>query len=99
MELGLATSAHGLQTTNVQKFINTDKSHFDVILAEQFFQESFLMFAHKYNAPIVTLSEFHKMISIVSRKYTNNLFEKHFLFCSIKTLTDVQTLWTALWAC
>lgn len=53
--LGLASTEHALNTENVKNFIKNDKSKFDVIFAEQFFQESMLMFAHKYNAPIVTL--------------------------------------------
>ncbi|XP_058122285.1 UDP-glycosyltransferase UGT5-like [Anopheles ziemanni] len=57
-ELGLNTSRHGLQTENVRQFIARRDLHFDLIIAEQFFQESWLMFAHKFNAPIVTISTY-----------------------------------------
>lgn len=57
---GLETSEHGLKNPNVQKFIAKNNDQFDVILAEQFFQESWLMFGHKYKAPIVTLSKYEK---------------------------------------
>uniref|UniRef100_A0A336M393 UDP-glucuronosyltransferase n=2 Tax=Culicoides sonorensis TaxID=179676 RepID=A0A336M393_CULSO len=52
--VGLLTTEHALQTSNVQKFIQRE-DHFDLVLSEQFFQESMLMFAHKFQCPIVTL--------------------------------------------
>ncbi|XP_062551806.1 UDP-glycosyltransferase UGT5-like [Armigeres subalbatus] len=54
--LGLETSRYALENYNVQQFINREDLHYDLIVAEQFFQESWLMFAHKFNAPIVTIS-------------------------------------------
>ncbi|XP_053673814.1 UDP-glucosyltransferase 2-like [Anopheles nili] len=57
-EMGINTSKYGLESKNVRDFIRRDDLHFDLILAEQFFQESWLMFAHKYNAPIVTISTY-----------------------------------------
>lgn len=56
--MGLASTEHALKSKAVQDFIKNDHTKFDLILSEQFFQESMLMFAHKYKAPIVTLSEF-----------------------------------------
>lgn len=53
--MGRLTSDHGLQTKHVKEFIDRDDLHFDLIISEQFFQESWLMFAHKFNAPIVTI--------------------------------------------
>ncbi|XP_063696226.1 UDP-glycosyltransferase UGT5-like [Culicoides brevitarsis] len=51
---GLMTTEHALQTSVVQKFIQRE-DHFDLVLSEQFFQESFLMFAYKFDCPIVTI--------------------------------------------
>lgn len=56
-ELGVQTSDHGLSSPNVRKFINSNDQHFDLIFNEQFFQESWLLFAHKFNAPIVSICE------------------------------------------
>ncbi|XP_055588577.1 UDP-glycosyltransferase UGT5-like [Uranotaenia lowii] len=56
--LGLDNSQYGLESENVQRFLNRDDLHFDLVVSEQFFQESWLMFAHKYNAPIVTISTY-----------------------------------------
>lgn len=56
--IGVATAKHGLESQNVQDLIKSDEYKFDIIVAEQFMQESWLMFAHKYKAPVVTLSEF-----------------------------------------
>lgn len=49
------SSEHGLNTSNVQKFIHSQNSHFDLVINEDMFHESWLMFAHKFNAPIVTI--------------------------------------------
>ncbi|XP_049301320.1 uncharacterized protein LOC125774984 [Anopheles funestus] len=53
--VGLSTTQYALEDENVQQFIEQDDTDFDVIISEQFYQEAFLMFAHKYRAPIVTL--------------------------------------------
>ncbi|XP_058818746.1 UDP-glycosyltransferase UGT5-like [Topomyia yanbarensis] len=53
--VGLSTTKYALQNPNVQQFIEQDDSTFDLVISEQFFQEAFLMFAHKYRAPIVTI--------------------------------------------
>lgn len=55
--MGIESTQHALETFALQNFIKNDNSKFDLIFAEQFFQESMLMFAHKYKAPIVTLCE------------------------------------------
>lgn len=57
-KMGLGSAEHALKSKNVQKFLKNDNTKFDLVFAEQFFQESMLMFAHKYKVPIVTLSEF-----------------------------------------
>ncbi|XP_055627180.1 UDP-glycosyltransferase UGT5-like [Toxorhynchites rutilus septentrionalis] len=56
--LGLETAEYGYTRENVKDFLVNDKSNFDLILAEQFYQESYLMLAHKYKAPIVTVGTF-----------------------------------------
>lgn len=55
--IGIATAKHGLESRNVQKLIKRHDHHFDIIVAEQFMQESWLVFAHKYKAPVVALSK------------------------------------------
>lgn len=54
-EHGIETSEHALKNDVVQKFIAREDLHFDLVISEQFFQESWLMFAHKFQAPIVTI--------------------------------------------
>lgn len=54
--VGLSTTKHALESKNVRNFIDRKDLEFDLIFSEQFFQESFLAFAHKYKAPIVTIS-------------------------------------------
>lgn len=52
---GLTTTQYALENANVQQFIEQDDTDFDLVISEQFYQEAFLMFAHKYRAPIVTI--------------------------------------------
>lgn len=59
--VGLTTTKFALENPNVQQFIEQDDSVFDLVISEQFYQEAFLMFAHKYRAPIVTIGEPHDM--------------------------------------
>ncbi|KFB51605.1 AGAP007374-PA-like protein [Anopheles sinensis] len=56
--LGLETAEYAYTRENVANFIRNDTGHFDLLLAEQFYQESYLMLAHKYNVPIVTIGTF-----------------------------------------
>lgn len=46
------------QNANVQKLLHSTNLQFDVVINEDFFGESFLMFAHKFKAPIVTICEY-----------------------------------------
>lgn len=54
---GIVTSRHAFESKNVKAFMQT-KQQFDLIVTEQFFQESFLMFSKLFNAPIITCSTF-----------------------------------------
>lgn len=54
---GLVTTRHAFKSKNVKAFMRT-KQQFDLIVTEQFFQESFLMFSKLFNAPIITCSTF-----------------------------------------
>lgn len=47
-----------LENANVQKFIKSTGQHFDVIVTEEFFDDALYMLAHKYKAPMVTISKF-----------------------------------------
>lgn len=55
------SNGHAFENANVQKFIKSTGHHFDVIVAEEFFGESFLMFAYKHQAPVVTICKFHSI--------------------------------------
>lgn len=47
---------HGLASIGVQKIINSVDLHFDLVINEEMFIESWLMFGHKFNAPTMTIS-------------------------------------------
>lgn len=53
--VGFTTSKYALESKQVKEFIKNDNTKFDLVFAEQFFQECFLMFAHKYNTPVVMI--------------------------------------------
>lgn len=53
---------YALENANVQKFIHSTGLHYDLIINEEFFGDSFLMFAHKFKAPIITICEFRYRI-------------------------------------
>lgn len=40
----------------MQAFLNRQDLQFDLVILEQFFHDSWLMFAHKYKAPVVTIA-------------------------------------------
>lgn len=50
------TTEVAFNSSSLQSFIQNDKSHFDLVIVELFFQEALYMFAHKYKAPIVAIS-------------------------------------------
>lgn len=67
-EITAPTSEHGLKDPNVQKIIHSDDLHFDLIINEEFFHESWLMFAYKFNAPAVSICEFFLFYPLYFKK-------------------------------
>lgn len=53
--LGKISSEHALNDSNVQEFIHRNDLYFDVVINEDTYHESWMMFGHKFKAPIVTL--------------------------------------------
>jgi glucuronosyltransferase len=49
---------HVLQEENVQKLIHSTDLHFDLVVIEAFFNECFLGFAHKFQAPLIQVCTF-----------------------------------------
>ncbi|GAB0098882.1 UDP-glucuronosyltransferase [Sergentomyia squamirostris] len=56
--VGLLSTKYALEHPKIEKLIRSNNEHFDLVISEQFGQEAFLMFARKYNAPIVTISTY-----------------------------------------
>ncbi|XP_053674279.1 UDP-glycosyltransferase UGT5-like [Anopheles nili] len=56
--LGLETAEYAFSRKNVMNFLRNDRTQFDLLLAEQFYQEAYLMLAHKYKVPIVSIGTF-----------------------------------------
>lgn len=54
-----STTEYALQHPNVQRLVHADEQQrYDVVLVEQFYQEAFLMLAHKFRAPVVAVCTF-----------------------------------------
>ena len=53
--VGLLTSEYALNDKKVKSLIESKDKKFDLLILEQFFHESFLMFAHKFKCPVVTI--------------------------------------------
>lgn len=51
------SSEYGLSDRKVKEFIHRTDLHFDLVINEEFFHDSWLMFSHKFKAPIVTICE------------------------------------------
>lgn len=69
------SSEHGLKDPNVQKIIHSENLQFDLVINEEFFHESWLLFAYKFNAPVVTICEFFVQFSFI---WLKNLFQVQF---------------------
>jgi len=80
--IGLPTTEHALQNKAVQELIHREGDHFDLILAEQFYQEAFLMLAHKYKAPIVAAGEL-KFSNVQRKRWLFILCSRNFWLCPV----------------
>lgn len=52
---GILTTSHALDSPVIKDFIKNDRSKFDLVISEQFYQEAFNMFAVKYNCPLIVI--------------------------------------------
>lgn len=59
--LSIEVNEKVFENTNFQKFIASTEHTFDVILSEDFFSDAYLMFAHKFQAPVVTVCMFFSL--------------------------------------
>lgn len=64
-DMGIKSGIHGLKDKKVQELIHRNDIHFDLIISEQFFQESWLMFSKKYKAPVITIGNEKKKINLL----------------------------------
>lgn len=53
---GVFTTKTALDSPVVKKFIEDDRTPFDLIISEQFQQEAFNMFSFKYSCPLITMA-------------------------------------------
>lgn len=55
-DIGLKSTEHAIRDKQVANLINRTDLKFDVIILEQFFHDSWLPFAKKFNAPLITIA-------------------------------------------
>lgn len=55
--LCVPSADHGLSRPAIQNIINSTDLHFDLVINEDMFMESWLLFSHKFKAPTLTISE------------------------------------------
>lgn len=55
--IGVPTTMHAFESSAGQKLLHDPDLRFDLVISEQFQQESMLFFGHKFNAPLVTISK------------------------------------------
>ena len=51
------SAEYAFESVQVQQFLQRQDLHYDLVINEEFFQESFSMFAYKYKTPLVTISK------------------------------------------
>ncbi|XP_031625276.1 UDP-glucuronosyltransferase 1-7-like [Contarinia nasturtii] len=49
------SSDFGLKSASMQKMIHSNDLHFDLVIQQDYFHESWLMFAYKFDAPVITI--------------------------------------------
>lgn len=68
-QFGYISAEHALSSKQVQEFIHRNDLHFDIVINEEIFHDSLLMFAHKYKVPVVTISKFGRVCSYPISKH------------------------------
>lgn len=73
---------YAFESASVQKILQRNDLNFDLVINEEFFQESFSMFAYKYKAPLVTISKYNcknKIIALQTISLFRHLWKFRFL--------------------
>lgn len=75
-------SEHGLNNSNVQKIIHSKELKFDLVVVQDMFSESWLMFAYKFDAPVISICKlFLKTHPTVCTLQQNNDIFRQFANC------------------
>lgn len=93
------SSEHGLNVSNVQKIIHGNDLHFDLVINEDMFHESWLMFAHKFNTPIITICKLFYFLFCSVSLYEIYLIQKILLSNQLKVPMDIPIFSIGQWEC
>lgn len=62
--VGIQTARYAFENNNVKEFMRQQDLKFDLVIVEVFTHESWLMFGHRFKAPIVGISN----IRVIKKK-------------------------------
>lgn len=55
---GKVATNHTLSDNKVKELIHRTDLHFDIVVSEEIYHDAYLMFGHKFKAPVVTICGF-----------------------------------------
>lgn len=58
--VGTPSSDYNLRDPKVKELIDSDNLSFDLVINEDFYHDSWLMFGYKFNAPTITICKWTK---------------------------------------
>lgn len=64
---------HTMSSKAVKELIQRNDLSFDLVISEEFFQDAYLMFGHKFKAPLITFSKFDSFLLEIIGKNVDNL--------------------------
>lgn len=61
------SSEHGLKDPKVQALIHSTNLAFDLVINEDFYHDSWLMFGYKFKVPTITICEYAGIVREIAR--------------------------------
>lgn len=83
----------GLNDTKVQEFIHRNDLHFDLVINEEILHESWLMFGHKFKAPIVTIGKINRNYFHFTREIGLSWWNRFFIQVQLVHLIFSIGIW------
>lgn len=62
---GYKSADHALGTENVQNFMRRKDLHFDLVIHEEIYHDSFLIFGYRFRSPVVSICKYKNIANIM----------------------------------